>query len=251
MIELEGTVLIASDFHLGANGLETSKQRELKISAWLLKYSETIDSLILVGDIFDYWYEYKEVVPKGFSHFWAAIRNLRDKNIPIYFFTGNHDLWMDDYPKSEYGITVLREPTLFSINNSKCLIHHGDGLGPGDHGYKLMKKLFTSRICQFLFSRLHPNFAIWIMRNFSKTSRKYGDTTEEIEAKTEWLIQYSEDYIKKDSSIDYFIFGHRHMPIKHLLSNDKSCYLNLGDWLFHYTYIKMNPKSVERLKYVV
>jgi len=248
-ISLEGKVYIASDFHLGTSGKETSIIRELRISRWLQSIRTEVNALILVGDIFDYWYEYRQVIPRGFSHFWSEIRQLTNNNVPVYFFTGNHDMWMFDYPETEYGVKILREPTFFSINKLSCVIHHGDGLGPGDYGYKCLKKLFTSRLCQFLFSRLHPNLAIWIMRSFSKTSRKYGKEEPELVPDQEWLVQYCEDYIKKNSSIDYFIFGHRHLPINHILSNGHSTYLNLGDWLYHYSYAEVEEDKIILKKY--
>lgn len=244
-IQLTGTVLLASDFHLGIDAKDSSKDREKKITKWIGENEESMDSLILVGDIFDYWYEYKQVIPRGFSHFWASMRRLRDNDIPVYFFTGNHDIWMFDYIEEEYGIEILREPTLFDINGLNCLIHHGDGLGPGDHGYKLLKRIFTSKICQFLFSRLHPNFSLWLMSNFSSTSRKHSQSESDIIAKREWLIQFAEDYITKDNNIDYFIFGHRHIPYEHMLSNNKSTYINLGDWLHHYSFLRITNEKCE------
>jgi len=229
-------IYFASDFHLGTDGKHTSKEREHIIVRWLEDIQVTAKQLFLVGDIFDYWYEYKSVIPKGHSHFLAELRRLVDSGVDVQFFTGNHDVWMYDYFTEEYGIQIHRHPLEVDIQEKKLLIAHGDGLGPGDTGYKLIKKIFTNKVCQWLWSRLHPNFALWAMRSTSFSSRKYTDdisnyTTPE----KEWLTQYAE---KKQSQErrDFYIFGHRHVPINHTLSDGHGRYINLGDWLHNYTY---------------
>ncbi len=245
-IKISGTVLLASDFHLGISGIDDTKTRENKIVAWLDSYRGRFQHLILVGDIFDYWFEYKSVIPRGFSQFWSKMRLLRDEGIDIYFFTGNHDMWMFDFATQEYGIPILRDPQLFEINGFKTIIHHSDGLGPGDYSYKFIKRVFSNKLAQFFFSTLHPNIGIGLMRFFSGTSRKYGKDIEAFQNKKERQVIYAENELSKND-IDFFIFGHRHLPIDYLLSNKKSRYINLGDWLYHYTYVVFNedgPKLI-------
>jgi len=242
-----GNIYLASDFHLGIDAKDSSKERELKIVDWLTSIEAKADLIILLGDIFDYWFEYKTVIPRGFSHFWAKIRTLRDAEIPIIFFSGNHDMWMFEYSEKEYGIPILSEPTLFEFNGKKVLLHHGDGLGPGEHGYKFIKSIFRNKLAQFLFARLHPNFGIWLMRKFSHTSRAM-DTEQEFNASNEMLVIYCESQIQKND-YDFLIFGHRHLKIDHTLSNGKSRYINLGDWLWNYSYASFTDEGFKLSHY--
>lgn len=241
-----GKIYLASDFHLGIDAKLSSTSRELLIVKWLEEIGQDANLIILVGDIFDYWFEYKQVVPRGFSRFWSKIRELRDRDIPIIFFTGNHDMWMFDYATKEYGIPIFRNPTEFILNGKKTLIHHGDGLGPGDYGYKLIKLFTSSKMCQWLFARLHPNFAIAIMRLFSGTSRSF-DKEIEFDPSKEHLVQYCEE-LSQTKDYDYMIFGHRHLVIDYQLTNGKTKYMNLGDWLHSCSYLEITPENF-KIKY--
>lgn len=226
----------ASDFHLGAPNSEKSLQREKLLVQWLEEVSKDADEIFLVGDIFDFWFEYKHAIPKGFVRFQGKIAELTDKGIPIHFFTGNHDMWMFDYHEKELGITMHREPYVFEVEGKKILIGHGDGLGPGDKGYKFIKKIFNNRFFQWCFARLHPNFGIGIANYFSKSSRAAtGDSDEKfLGEEKEFLVVYTKEFLEKQH-IDYFIFGHRHLPIV-LKVGEKSTYFNLGDWIKYNTY---------------
>ena len=193
--------------------------------------------IYLVGDIFDYWFEYGTVIPKGYSRILGKLAALRDDEIPIYFFTGNHDMWMFRYLDEEMSITIYRQPIKKVIDGKTFFIGHGDGLGPGDHGYKFIKMIFSNRLCQWLFARIHPNMGIRIMKYVSGRSRHtHRDEEKFLGPVKEWLVQFCESKISNED-IDYFVFGHRHLPIEHQLSNGKSIYFNLGDWLSYYTYL--------------
>lgn len=229
-------VFFASDFHLGADGATTSLEREKKIVAWLSSVQEEMEALYLVGDIFDYWFEYKTTIPKGFSRFLGKLAELRDANIPIYFFTGNHDMWMFDYFEKEFGIPVYHAPIEISLQGKDLFIGHGDGLGPNDIGYKLIKKIFSNKFCQWAYARLHPNFGIWLMKKFSHKSRDIGgDNAVFYGKKKEMLVQYAERKLTH-LNVDYFIFGHRHLPLKVRLSDNKTYYYGLGDWTYYQSY---------------
>jgi UDP-2,3-diacylglucosamine hydrolase len=227
----------ASDFHLGVDARLTSLDREKQICRWFDSISHDAEAIYLVGDVFDYWFEYKTVIPKGFTRILGKIGELRDGGIPMYFFTGNHDMWMFRYLTDEFGIPIYREPIMKEIHGKTFFIGHGDGLGPGDHGYKFIKSVFSNPMCQWLFARLHPNFGINLMRFSSKGSRKMQSHIEEnfLGVDREWLIQFANEQLDTITP-DYFIFGHRHLPIDWLLKNNTSRYINLGEWLHFTTY---------------
>jgi UDP-2,3-diacylglucosamine hydrolase len=227
----------ASDFHLGAPNAAASIEREKKIVRWLSEIADDAKAIYLVGDIFDFWFEYKQAIPKGFVRLQGKLAELSDRGIEIHFFTGNHDMWMFDYFPKELGVKMHREPIQFTYSNIKFYIGHGDGLGPGDHGYKFVKKVFASKICQWLFARLHPDFGIAVANFWSRRSRKVtGDSDENFLGEDqEWLAIYAKEILQKEH-FDYFIFGHRHLHIEIQL-NETSKYINLGEWIKHYTYL--------------
>jgi UDP-2,3-diacylglucosamine hydrolase len=229
-------IYFASDFHLGVDAMESSLQREKKIVQWLTECQEDMAELYLVGDVFDHWYEYDRVVPKGFFRLFNKLAELRDEGIPIYFFTGNHDMWMFRYLTDELGIPIYRAPITKVFDGKKFYIGHGDGLGPGDFGYKMIKSIFNNKLCQWLFGWLHPDVGLAMMRFFSVKSRQYtGDEDPFKNPKKEWLVQFAEEN-QQAQNIDYFVFGHRHLPIDYTLSNGRSKYINLGEWMYASSY---------------
>lgn len=205
MLTDQKKIYFASDFHFGVPTYEASLQREKLVVQWLDEMSADADAIYLVGDIFDFWFEYKEAIPKGFVRFLGKIAELTDKGIAIHFFTGNHDMWMFGYLEKELNVTIHREPIVLEVNGKKLLVGHGDGLGPGDKGYKFIKKVFSNRFFQWCFARLHPNFGIGIANYFSRSSRAAtGETDEKFLGKeNEWLAIYAEEYIQNEQ-IDYF-----------------------------------------------
>jgi len=241
-------IFFASDFHLGADATLTSAEREKNIVEWLDTIQPEMHSLYLVGDIFDYWFEYKSCIPKGFTRFLGKIADLRDADIPVYFFTGNHDMWMFDYFEQEFGIPVYRKYIQRQLQGKNLFIGHGDGLGPKDYGYKCIKKIFSNKLCQWAYARLHPNFGLWLMKRFSHGSRYAGGDNAEFYGKDkEMLVQYAERKLET-LSIDYFIFGHRHLPLKVRLSKQGSFYYGLGDWT-HYQSYGVLEEGIFSLKY--
>lgn len=229
-------VYFASDFHLGRDSLHTSNQRELIICQWLQHVKTDAEKIYLVGDLFDYWYEYQNVVPRGFNHFKSTLFQLRLEGVDIEIFTGNHDLWMANYFEDDLDIIIHRKPIKVSHQNKSLFIGHGDGLGPGDYGYKFIKRIFENKLCQWLFSRLHPNFAIGFMKFCSNLSHQKNKNKDRFKSfKDEWIVQYVESK-HLDLDCDYYILGHRHLAIDYILENKKSQYYNIGDWTNHYTY---------------
>lgn len=236
-------IYFASDFHLGWGDKEENATREKAIVAWLDEIEDSIEALYLVGDIFDYWYEYKMTIPMGHHRFLGKIQHLKDKNIPIIIFTGNHDMWMFDYFQREMGIPVHKKPQELTIKNLKFYIGHGDGLGPADYQFKFIKKLLANPVLQWLYGCLPSSLGLSLMKYFSQKSRGSEWKTEPF-GDDEWLVSHAEK-ILQTIDIDYFVFGHRHLPIVHKLSNGKSHYINLGDWVVHRSYAKFDGKELK------
>ena len=238
-------IYFASDFHLGAPNYENSLVREKKIVEWLTSIEEDAHEIFLLGDVFDFWFEYKSAVPKGFVRLQGKIANLTDKGIKIHWFYGNHDMWVFDYIPKELGVTLHTSEIRLSYNDHQFFIGHGDGLGPGDNGYKFIKKVFRSKISQWCFARLHPNFGIGLANFFSKKSRlATGDTDTVFHGEEkEMLIQYCKSVLQSEK-IDFFVFGHRHLPIDFQLT-EWSKYINTGDWIKYFSYAVYDGKKLE------
>lgn len=222
-------IYFASDFHFGIPDHATSLDREKRVCRWLDQTAMDATAIFLVGDLFDVWFEYRHVVPRGHTRFLGKLAELSDRGIAIEAFTGNHDLWMRDYFLTELNIPVHHAPIRRTYSGRQFFIGHGDGLGPGDHGYKLLKKILRNPASQWLYRRLHPDFGIGIASRLSRMGPKHTEDSKEVflGPDREWLVQYSEEVLQKEN-IDFFIFGHRHLPIDHTLSNG-SRYINLGD----------------------
>ena len=229
-------IYFASDNHLGAPTQEQSLPREKKFVAWLDEVKHDAAAIFLLGDLFDFWFEYKTVIPKGFTRTLGKLAEISDSGIPIYYFVGNHDLWMNGYFEEELNISVYHKPQEYTFNNKTFFIGHGDGLGPKDKGYKRMKKVFANPISKWFFRWLHPDLGVKLAKYLS-VKNKLISGEEDIKflgEDNEWLVQYSKKKLTEKHR-DYFVFGHRHLPLKIDLGNS-SKYINLGDWITHYTY---------------
>ena len=232
----------ASDFHLGIPNKEESLKREKKIIEWLEYISNDASAIFLVGDVFDFWFEYKTVVPKSFVRFQAKLASLVDQGIDIFLFTGNHDMWMIDYLHQELGVKILHEATSFNISGKQFFVGHGDGLGPGDTLFKIIKKIFKSPIFRWMFRWLHPDIGVRIAQLWSRRSRiANGELDEKFEGDKERLWQFCKSQNTKMHH-DYYIFGHRHLPLE-LDVSEKSTYFNLGEWVSQYHYLEFDGKN--------
>jgi len=232
---IRNKIYFASDFHLGSYPTSHSLERERRIVAWLDHIKTDAKELYLVGDIFDFWFEYASVVPKGYIRFLGKLAELADLGVKITLFKGNHDMWMFGYLKQELGAEVVSNEKVLQMDGKRFYIHHGDGLGPGDAKYKFLKKIFRSRFCQWLFARLHPNLGIGIATRWSKHSRIANNNEEKfLGEENEWLIVYSKEILQGEH-YDYFIFGHRHLPYERTIGN-QSTIVNLGEWINYNTY---------------
>jgi UDP-2,3-diacylglucosamine hydrolase len=242
-------VYFASDNHLGAPNRASSFPRELKFVKWLDEIKADAGAIFLLGDLFDFWFEYKTVVPKGFTRTLGKLAELSDAQIPIYYFVGNHDLWMNGYFEEELNIPVYHAPKQYHINEVSFFIGHGDGLGPHDKGYKRMKKVFTNPVAKWFFRWLHPDLGVKVAQYFSVKNKLISgdDDAKFLGEDKEWLVQYAKRKLEK-RHYDHFIFGHRHLPLEIDL-NENSKYTNIGDWVTYFTYAVFDGKKLELKKY--
>ena len=244
VLEVGKKIFFASDFHLGIPNRETSLEREKKIVAWLDCIKEEAEEIFLVGDIFDFWFEHVHTVPKGFVRLLGKLAELSDTGIKITLFTGNHDMWMFDYLKKELGVEIFRVPIERTFNGKLFLIGHGDGLGPGDFWYKVLKWICENKVCQWLFARLHPNFSFAFGHYCSRKSRiSTGKSdTEYLGDEKEFLVRFCKSALLK-KQYDYFVFGHRHLPLE--IQIEKSVYVNLGEWVNYCTFAEFDGKNLQ------
>lgn len=238
-------VYFLSDFHLGVPDAASSREREKLIVQFLDSIKDKAHTVFLVGDMFDFWYEYRKVVPKGFVRILGKMAELSDSGVQLHFFVGNHDMWMKDYFRKELGIPVYFEPKVFVFNGVSFYVGHGDGLGPGDYGYKALKKVFRNPVCQWLFGLLPPAIGMGLAHWSSLISRGGIKHEEEVflgEDK-EFLIAYSKEMLQK-APHHFFVFGHRHVPVDYRLTSEAR-YINLGEWINLQTYALFNGKEME------
>ena len=242
-------IYFASDQHLGAPTAALSFPREQKFVAWLDEVKQDAAAIFLLGDLFDFWFEYQTVVPKGFVRVLGKLAEIRDAGIPIYFFVGNHDLWMGDYFQKELNIPVFYDNEEFTFNGKTFLIGHGDGKGPGDIGYKRMKKVFTNPFSKWLFRWLHPDIGVKLGQYLSVKNKLISgeEDVKYLGEDQEWLVQYCKRKLET-KSYNFFVFGHRHLPLEiELTKNSK--YINLGDWIGYFTYGVFDGTNFELKKF--
>lgn len=239
-----GKLYFASDIHLGAGSYIASREREGRFVRWLDLIKADAAEVYLMGDVFDFWFEYKTVVPKGYIRLLGKLAELSDAGIKLYFFKGNHDMWMFDYLEKELKATIISNELIVENAGKSFFLHHGDGLGPGDTTYKILKKIFRSKLSQWLFARIHPNLGIGIANKWSKQSRIAGaKDVEKIDAQQEWLVIYCREVLKT-THYDYMLFGHRHIPLDMDLDG-KSRYINLGEWVNYNSYAVFDGKEIK------
>jgi UDP-2,3-diacylglucosamine hydrolase len=249
-------IYFASDFHLGIPDHASSLRREKLLVKWLDEVCADASEIYLMGDVFDFWFEYKTVVPKGFTRLFGKLAEIVDRGVPVYLFRGNHDIWAFNYFEQEIGIQLHREAVIREWNGKRFFLAHGDGLGPGDNGYKFLKKVFEFKPNQWLFRWLHPDIGTRLALFFSRRSRYANEAKDEkqvsleggIDLSKERLFTFAADYLKTDPNIDYFIFGHRHVPAN-LPLNTKSRFINLGDWIANFSYAVFDGDNLQMMTY--
>jgi len=240
-------IYFASDFHLGVPDFESSLEREKKIVNWLDDIKSDAVEIYLMGDLFDFWFEYSSVVPRGFVRLLGKIAEITDAGTPVHIFTGNHDMWMGDYLPKEINVTIHKKHITKEFGGKKFFIGHGDGLGPGDRGYKFIKAVFANPLCQWLYARLHPNLAFRIAQYCSGRSRVSTEQLKFLGEDREFQVIFARETLKKEH-FDYFIFGHRHIPMDIQLT-ENSRFINLGDWIINFSYAVFSEEGLELKRY--
>jgi UDP-2,3-diacylglucosamine hydrolase len=237
----------ASDQHLGIPDHARSLEREKRFVRWLDEVKHDAGTIYLLGDLFDFWYEYGTAVPKGYVRVLGKLAELTDAGIKIEAFIGNHDMWMFGYFEKELGIPVHRRHIEIELSGKKFYIGHGDGVGPGDHGYKFIKRVFANPVCQWLFKWIHPDIGIGLANFWSRRSRLANGESEEFlgEEKERQVVHAKR--VLSQQHFDYFVFGHRHVPVNIPLGEAQ--FVNLGDWVSHNTYAVFDGHSLELKKY--
>lgn len=233
-----GNIYFASDAHLGSLLIGDNSEREKKLVCWIKSIKKDAGALYLLGDMFDFWFEYKHCIPKGNIRFLSALCELTDNGIPVHYHTGNHDIWAFDYLRKECGVEIHRGDEVAEIYGKRFYLGHGDGLDPNDKGYLFLKKVFHNRFLQKCFRLIHPDIGIRFAHRWSGHSRVKPTGSIEAPPVTEEEKEAIAAFCKgklEHEDIDYFIFGHRHQPIDMAIS-DKCRYINTGDWITHYSY---------------
>jgi UDP-2,3-diacylglucosamine hydrolase len=240
---LRNKLYFASDFHLGTGTYANYREREARLVRWLDSIKTDAAELFLMGDVFDFWFEYKTVVPKGYIRFLGKLAELTDAGVKLYMFKGNHDMWMFDYFEKELNATIISDELEIERSGKKFYLHHGDGLGPGDTFYKFLKRFFRSGFCQWLFARIHPNLGVGLANYWSGHSRIANSKKDDPKpGNQEWLVTYSKELLKTHF-YDYLIFGHRHLPLDIQL-NEQSRYINLGEWVQKNSYAVFDGETL-------
>lgn len=246
-------IYFASDFHLGIPDYDSSLQREKMLVNWLEQVRKDASEIFLMGDIFDFWFEYKTVVPKGYVRLLGKLAQITEEGIPVHLFTGNHDIWAFEYLQKEVNIQLHPHPETLNMMGKTFYLAHGDGLGPGDNGYKFLKKIFRCRFNQSFFRWLHPDIGTKMGLYFSGKSRlanmlKENKKENLSRIEDEMLYKYASGLLKHGIKADYFVFGHRHRPVD--IELEPGCHMViLGDWLTNFTFAEFDGKDLN-LKYL-
>lgn len=248
-MESNKKIYFVSDLHLGAPALTDNTKRERLFTAWLSEVSHDAAAIFLMGDIFDFWFEYRKVVPRGYTRVLGKIAEITDRGIPVHFFTGNHDIWIFDYLPTETGVIVHRDFFSTELLGKKFYLAHGDGLDKNDKGYLILKKIFKSPFWQWFFARFHPNFAVSVALRWSKTSRLNKKTgSSRFDAENEGMYQFALSILEKEH-FDYFVFGHRHL-LANIQMSETSRFILLGEWIKTFSYGVFDSEKFELKKYI-
>ncbi|MBO4802171.1 MAG: UDP-2,3-diacylglucosamine diphosphatase [Bacteroidaceae bacterium] len=245
-------IYFLSDAHLGSRGIPHGRTQERRLVRFLDSIKDKAGAVYLLGDMFDFWYEYKLVVPKGYTRFLGKISELTDNGVEVHFFTGNHDIWCGDYLVKECGVFMHREPLACELGDKVFYLAHGGGLGDPDPSFHFLKWLFHNPVAQTCFSAIHPRWGVELGLTWAAHSRKkHGDGADPpfMGEKKEFLVRYAKDYLSTHPSINYFIFGHRHIELDLFLTHQARIII-LGDWITQFTYAVFDGETIQMHNYI-
>lgn len=240
---MRNKIYFLSDAHLGSVFHENSIEVERKMCRWFDAVKHDAKEIYLMGDIFDYWFEYKNVVPRGFTRLLGKLSELTDSGIPIYFFIGNHDIWLTDYLSTECGLIIVRGPIVKTLLDKVFFLAHGDGLGDEKPSFMFIRKIYHSKFLRFLYAAIHPRWTIAFANKWSNYSRMSGDIAPFMGEEKEHLIQFAKEKIKTSPEINYFVFGHRHIVLNLPLKKDSNIVI-LGDWMTYFSYAVFDGETM-------
>lgn len=243
-MSVERNIYFASDFHLGLDAAISSKDRESLVIEWLKHIAPKASIIYLIGDVFDFWFEYRSSVPKGYFRLLNTLHDIVLSGVEVHYFQGNHDLWHFGYLSDSVGVIMHKGPLNAVHDQRGFYIAHGDGVDPADRYYSFIKSIMTNRLCQKLFACLHPTWGLALMKKLSIMSRGKHEDFPDASAANAIPINQCERMLKTTPNTDFFIMGHWHYPIVHLLSNQRSMYINLGDWMTHFSYAEWNGQEL-------
>ena len=245
-------IYFLSDAHLGSLAIPHRRMQERRLVRFLDEIKDKAEAIYLLGDMFDFWYEYKQVVPKGYTRFLGKISELTDMGVEVHYFTGNHDIWAYDYLEQECGVILHKKPCTVELHDKTFFLAHGDGLGDPDKKFKFIRGIFHSGLCQKMFNLLHPDLGVAFGLAWAKHSRmkrKDGKEPPYMGEDKEYLVLFAKEYLKTHPEIDYFMFGHRHIELDLMLSK-QSRLMVLGDWISQFTYAVFDGEHMFMENYV-
>ncbi|MDD4728012.1 MAG: UDP-2,3-diacylglucosamine diphosphatase [Dysgonamonadaceae bacterium] len=233
-----------SDAHLGSVFHENSFDVERKLCRWFDAVKHDAKEIYLMGDIFDYWFEYKNVVPRGFTRVLGKLSELTDAGIPIYFFIGNHDIWLTDYLSKECGLIIEKKPIIKKIDGKVFYLAHGDGLGDESWKFKFVRKVYHNQFLRFLYAAIHPRWTMGFASTWSNYSRTNGKIEPFLGEEKEHLIQFAKEELERKPQINYFVFGHRHIMLNLPVKKESNIVI-LGDWMSYFSYAVFDGETMQ------
>jgi len=245
-------IYFISDAHLGSWAIEHRRMQERRLVRFLDSIKEKAGAVYLLGDMFDFWFEYRYVVPCGYTRFLGKLSELTDMGVEVHYFIGNHDIWTYGYLEKECGVILHKKPLTTEMYGKVFFLAHGDGLGDPDPKFRFIKSIFHSRVCQRAFAAIHPRWGVWLGQTWAKHSRLKRPGGEEppyMGENKEHLVLYTKRYIQYHSNVDYFIYGHRHIEVDLQLTR-KARMIILGDWISHFSYVVFDGEHLFMEQYI-
>ena len=247
-------VYFISDAHLGCRAIEHQRTQQRRLTRFLDQIKDKAEAVYMLGDMFDFWFEYRQVVPRGFTRFLGKVSELTDSGVEVHWFVGKHDMWMTDYLECECGVTIHREPCLVEIYGKEFYLSHGHhvDIAPGDWRTRLMFRMFESTFVRRMATLIHPDLFVDFGLNWARHSRMRHMAQGEEPYKGEHderMVTFAKQYLATHPSVNYFLFGHRHIELDLMLTHECRL-LILGEWYSHFTYVSFDGSTLVMNDYI-